>query len=146
MGTPKNYVILALRLVMGWLMFYSGITKLFDSSWTAAGFLNGGAGPFSSFFRAMASNALVDQLVVWGLTLIGLSLLLGAFARLSSFFAIAMMALFYLPYFPPERGFVDEHVVYAVVFALLMAFDSGRFFGLDSRIKLPKITKRAEKK
>ncbi len=128
---------------MGWLMFYAGITKLFDASWTAAGFLNGSAGPFSPFFRAMAGNSLVDQLVILGLTLIGLSLLLGAFARLSSFFAIVMMILFYLPYFPPERGFVDEHVVYAAVFAVLIVFDSGRFFGLDSKIRLSKAVKSA---
>lgn len=146
MSRPKRYVILALRLVMGWLMFYAGFTKLLDPSWSAAGFLNGSVGPFSSFFRALAGSALVDQLVIWGLTLIGLSLLFGALVRLSSFFAVVMMILFYLPYFPPERGFVDEHVVYAVAFALLMIFDSGRFFGLDSKIRLSKAVKRAAKK
>ncbi len=136
MSAPKSYAILALRLVMGWLMFYAGVTKLFDSSWTAAGFLNGSTGPFSAFFKSLAGNALVEQLVMWGLVLIGVSLLLGAFVRLSSFFAIVMMVLFYLPYFPPKNGFVEEHIVYAVVFALLMVFDSGRFFGLDSKIRL----------
>src|SRR3989338_6309141 len=144
MNKSKSYVMLALRLVMGWLMFYAGITKIFDSSWTAAGFLNGSTGPFGAFFRMMAGNVLVDQMVVWGLTLIGLSLLLGAFVRLSSFFGIVMMALFYLPYFPPEHGFVDEHVVYAAVFALLMVFDSGRFLGLDSMIKLLKKTENSD--
>lgn len=145
MSRSKSYVILALRLIMGWIMLHAGVTYLFKPSWTAAGFLNGSVGPFSAFFKALAGNALVDQLVVWGLTLIGLSLLLGAFVRLSSFFAIVMMVLFYLPYFPPEYGFVDEHVVYAVVFALLMVFDSGKFFGLDSKIRLPKAVKRGAK-
>ncbi len=141
----KSYGMLALRLVMGWLMFYAGITKLLNSSWSAADFLNGSVGPFNSFFKALAGNALVDQLVIWGVTLIGLSLLLGAFVRLSSFFAIVMMVLFYLPYFPPESGFVDKHVVYAAVFAVLMVFDSGKFFGLDSKIRLPKFSKRGAK-
>src|SRR3989338_854103 len=126
---------------MGWIMLYAGVTYLFNPSWTAAGFLNGSVGPFSAFFKALAGNALVDRLVVWGLTLIGLSLLVGALVRMSSFFAIVMMVLFYLPYFPPENGFVDQHAVYAVVFALLMIFDSGRFFGLDSKIKLSQALK-----
>lgn len=141
----RIYAVLALRLVMGWLMFYAGITKLLNPSWTAAGFLNGSSGVFSAFFKALAGNALVDQLVVWGLMLIGLSLLLGAFVRLSSFFAVVMMILFYLPYFPPENGFVEEHVVYAVVFALLMIFDSGKFFGFDSKIRFLKAAKRGAK-
>ena len=36
-----NYALLALRLAVGWLYFYSGISKFLEPGWSAAGYLKG---------------------------------------------------------------------------------------------------------
>ena len=126
-------VVLALRLSMGWLMLYAGITKILQGGWTATGFLQNVAyGPFKGFFLLFAQSALVDALVMYGLTLIGLALILGLLVRWASFWGIVLMALFYLPRFPPQTGAVEEHVIYALVFGLLMAAKAGTQYGLDA--------------
>jgi len=33
--------LLLLRLSLGWLFFYAGITKILDPSWTSAGYIKG---------------------------------------------------------------------------------------------------------
>lgn len=38
-----------LRLAMGWVMFYTGITKVLNPNWSAAGYLQG-AKTFAGFF------------------------------------------------------------------------------------------------
>jgi thiosulfate dehydrogenase [quinone] large subunit len=54
-----------------------------------------------------------------------------------------MMLLFYLPQLPPANNpFMDEHLVYIVVFALLAALGAGRIFGLDALVeRLPWVRK-----
>ena len=45
----------ALRLSLGWLLFYAGITKVFDTSWSAAGYL-AGAKTFPALFQWTGSS------------------------------------------------------------------------------------------
>lgn len=128
-----TYSIILLRIALGILMFYSGITKIFASEkWSATYFLENVAyGPFKDFFLNFANSATTDFLVMWGLTLIGLALIFGLLTRLASFFGIVIMLLFYFSTFPPEHGLVDEHIIYALVFLFLIAVRVGNIFGLD---------------
>jgi thiosulfate dehydrogenase [quinone] large subunit len=140
--TWVGYSLLLLRVVMGWIFFQAGVDKLLQDNWTAAGFLNNvpDGNPFASTFASMAGNELVDLLNMWGLTLIGVALLLGVLVRWSAFWG-AIMMLFYwaaslegglLDGLPLAHGWVvDDHMVYAVLLFGLGAFGAGRILGLD---------------
>src|SRR3989344_2904866 len=130
--------LLIARLAVGWLMFYAGITKILDPAWTSAGYL-GSAKTFSGFYSWFASPAnigWVNFLNEWGLTLIGISLILGLGVRLSSVFGALIMVLYWLPVLEfPYVGhsfIVDEHIVYAAALMLLAALRAGRYYGLET--------------
>ncbi len=139
----------AARIALGWLFFYAGITKVLNPAWSAKGYLMGSK-TFSGFYAWLASDAVipvVDFLNEWGLTLIGLSLIVGAFVRLSSLLGALMMFLYWLPVldFPKvEHGYlVDDHVVYALVLLYFAAAKAGRSCGIEARLaKLLALEKR----
>jgi len=132
--------ILWLRLALGWLFFYAGITKVVDSSWSAEGFLNG-AKTFSSFYAwfALPSNiGWVNLLNEWGLTLIGIALILGIATRLASYAGIMLMALYYIPglSFPYVNNglLVDQHIIYILVLCLIIKNKEHYYWGLQKLI------------
>jgi thiosulfate dehydrogenase [quinone] large subunit len=133
----QNTSLALLRITIGWLFLYAGWTKIIDASWSAAGYLNN-AQAFPNFFAALTQPGVIDivnTLNQWGLFLIGFALIFGAFVRISSVLGIVLMFLYYLPVaaFPHvEHGYiVDDHIVYIVVFVVLIAFDAGHYWGLD---------------
>lgn len=134
----QNLSLFLLRISMGWLMFYAGITKVLNPEWTAKGYLES-AKTFSGFYQTLAApNILpvINFINEWGLVLIGVSLVLGLFARLSSFFGIVLMFLYYFPIldfpYPSTHAFlVDQHIIYAASLFVLASFRAGRVWGLD---------------
>ena len=142
-----GYAITIARIAMGWIFLQSGIEKVLDPEWTAAGFLQFAipeGNPFSSLWAGMAGNASVDVLVSWGQLLIGLSLILGFFVRWAALWGAVMMILFWMAsvmgglsqFFPLEHGWlIDDHLVYAALLYFLGAIGAGRILGLDSRIE-----------
>ncbi len=136
-----GYSLLTLRLVMGWTFFYAGITKVLDPEWSAEGFLLQGipeANPFTGLWSAIAADWLwlVDPLNAWGLTLVGLALLVGFAVRFSAFWGAVMMLFYWLSSFPLENALlVDDHVVYALLLFGLGAFGAGRILGVDEYVE-----------
>lgn len=137
--SPKfqHTAIALLRITIGWLFLYAGWTKIIDASWSAAGYLNN-AQTFPKFFAALAQPGVIDVVNVlneWGLFLIGICLIFGAFVRISSLLGALLMFMYYLPVsaFPHvEHGYiVDDHIIYIMVFVVLIALDAGRYWGLD---------------
>ncbi len=124
---------------MGWLMFYAGITKVLDSNWSAEGYLQS-AKTFAGFYNWLAQPDLlpsVNFINEWGLILLGVSLILGVFVRLSSIGGAVLMLLYYFPVldFPypnPHSYLVDEHIIYALVLAYFAAARAGRIYGLEN--------------
>src|SRR3990167_8229624 len=107
----------ALRFVLGWYMFFAGIEKVLDPSWTASRFLMGAQTfpEFYAWFAAPAQSWWVDPLNAWGITLVGVALILGVFVRPAALAVAALMVLYYFPHvaypFVLEHGFiVEEHV------------------------------------
>jgi thiosulfate dehydrogenase [quinone] large subunit len=79
---------------------------------------------------------------MWGLTAIGLGLILGCFTRLASAAGLLVILLFYLcnppfvGYFysiPTEGSYlvVNKNLVEAAALAVVLVTGSGRAFGLD---------------
>ncbi len=127
-----------LRVALGWLFFYAGLTKVLDQSWTAAGYIKS-AKLFAGFYNWLASPSVlpvVNFLNEWGLTLLGVSLILGIGVRLSSVLGAALMLLYYLPLgFPypnPYSLVVDEHIIYAAVLLYFAVVRAGRVWGLEN--------------
>lgn len=127
-----------LRVSMGWMFLYAGVVKLINPGWSAERFLNN-AKSFPEFFAWFASPSmlpLTDFLNEWGLTLLGISLILGIGVRLATILGVALMALYYLPLdFPKPNAnsfVVDDHIIYIFALLVLGAFKAGRYFGLEN--------------
>ena len=138
--------ITVLRVFVGWHFLYEGLAKLTSPSWSAAGYMKQARGPFAELFRSLAAQpnllANADLITMWGLTLVGLCLILGLFTRLASIGGIAFLALFYLcnppfvGYFysiPTEGSYllVNKNLVELCALVVIFATGSGRFAGLD---------------
>ena len=138
--------ITVLRVVVGWHFLYEGIAKLTSPSWSSAGYLRQARGPFADLFKWLASQPnLLDSanlVTMWGLTIVGLLLILGLFTRLSSVAGVGFIALFYLAN-PPLVGFfyslpvegsyliVNKNLVELCALVVILVTGSGRFAGLD---------------
>lgn len=128
-----------LRIAMGWMMFYAGITKILNPEWSSVGYLKN-AKSFTGFYQWLVNPGvlpIVNFVNEWGLTLLGISLILGIFVRLSSILGAILMLLYYFPIlsFPypnPHSYIVDEHIIYALVLLLFASFRAGRVFGLEN--------------
>jgi thiosulfate dehydrogenase (quinone) large subunit len=133
----KLFLVL-MRLSIGWLFFYAGITKVLNPNWSAAGYLKG-AKTFTGFYNWLASPEIIpftNFFNEWGLTLIGAALILGVAVRLSSVLGAGMMILYYFPILTfPKVGtnafLVDDHIIYALLLLFLGAVGAGRYFGLE---------------
>lgn len=130
--------LLLLRISMGWLMFYAGITKILNPEWSSAGYLKSAATfpELYQWFLQPEVLPIIDFINGWGLTLLGVSLILGLFVRLSAPLGALLMMLYYFPVlkFPYVSSYsflVDEHIIYALVLIFLSAVKSGGIWGLD---------------
>jgi thiosulfate dehydrogenase [quinone] large subunit len=138
--------ITALRVLVGWHFLYEGIAKLTAPSWSAAGYLKQARGPFAGLFKSLAAQpnllANADLITMWGLTIVGLLLILGLFTRLASLGGIGFILLFYLcnppfvGYFysiPTEGSYliVNKNLVELGALVVILVTGSGRFAGLD---------------
>jgi thiosulfate dehydrogenase [quinone] large subunit len=149
MNRFQQLTLLALRVSLGVLFFYAGITKVLNPDWSAAGYLKA-AKTFAWVFQWMLDPSVlpfINFLNEWGLALLGISLLLGALVRYSSYAGVALMSLYYLAVidfpFPNSHAFlVDEHIIYIVALLALVAFDAGQVWGMDGWwAKRKKVTK-----
>jgi thiosulfate dehydrogenase [quinone] large subunit len=138
--------ITVLRVAVGWHFLYEGIAKLTAPSWSAAGYLKQARGPFADLFKSLAAQpnllANADLITMWGLTLVGVLLMLGLFTRLASLGGIGFILLFYLcnppfvGYFysiPTEGSYliVNKNLVEMCALVVILVTGSGRFAGLD---------------
>jgi uncharacterized membrane protein YphA (DoxX/SURF4 family) len=141
-----QWAVTIIRIAIGWHFFYEGISKIIAGGWSSAPYLAGSRWIFAPLFQWMSDStvitSVVDFLNIWGLILVGLGLMLGAFTRLASG-AGALMLFFYFVAYPPISGYtisvpVEGSYLWVnktlIEFFVLMAFifiSSGSHFGLD---------------
>jgi thiosulfate dehydrogenase (quinone) large subunit len=138
--------LLLLRIVIGWHLLYEGLAKLFNPSWSSELYLMDSGGIFKGFFQSIAANPdiinIVDFLNIWGLILIGASLILGLLVRPASIAGILLLALYYLSHPPllfhsynmPSEGnyfLVDKNLIELVSLCIVYLFPTGFIIGLD---------------
>lgn len=126
--TPKITLLLT-RVALGWYMFYAGITKVIDPTWSAEGYLKG-AKILTDFYYWLASPAVlpfINFINAWGLTLLGLSLILGKFVKYSAPLGALLMLLYYLPLgiiHPDAHSLIiDDHIIFALLLTYLALMD-----------------------
>ncbi len=145
----QTTVLVALRIFIGWHFFYEGLAKLLNPYWTSAGYLAESQWWFKGVFLSLATNssvlAVVDILNSWGLTLIGLGLMLGLFTRVATIGAIVLLFLYYIAA-PPFAGYVysmptegsylvvNKTLIELAAAFVLLVFPTGRSFGLDALV------------
>jgi len=138
--------IMVLRVVIGWHFLYEGVSKLTSTTWSAAGYMKASRGPLAEFFRWIASQPhLLDNanlITMYGLTIVGVLLMLGLFTRLAAAGGIGFILLFYLCN-PPFIGYfyaiptegtyliVNKNLVELCALVVILLTGSGRFAGLD---------------
>ncbi len=138
--------ITTLRVFVGWHFLYEGVAKLTSPTWSAAGYLKQARGPLAEQFKWLATQPhLLDNanlITMWGLTLVGVLLVLGLFTRLASLAGIGFILMFYLcnppfvGYFysiPTEGSYliVNKNLVEVCALLVILMTGSGRFAGLD---------------
>ncbi len=142
MGHKDRLFLLLLRFGMGWLFLYAGISKIVNPDWTAEAYLKGAKmlTVVYGWFALPDNIGWVNFVNEWGLTLIGVSLIVGVAVRYSSYFGILLMILYYFPVldFPYAGGrffLVNEHFIYALVLLLFIGVRAGELWGVDRYLK-----------
>ncbi len=149
--TWVGWSVLGLRLVMGYVIFSSGLEKLATEGWTNPGgwsahfFLTNVISednPLQPMWLFFADHTwLIEPMVMWGQLAVGLALLLGVFVRLACFAGALQMLLFWAAAWqgglaaglPVAHGYViDSSFVYALVLFGLGAWGAGRILGVDA--------------
>lgn len=149
------YSLVTGRVLMGWYFLYEGVVKLFNPNWTSFGFLKSAQGLLQNVFQNMAEHpvllSIIDFLNIWGLILVGLSLMLGLLSRLSSIGGMVLVLLYYFAH-PPiiaaqqlavdidHAVWVDRNLIFVALLAILYAFPTSHIFGLDRLLNNKKET------
>ncbi|HED04463.1 MAG TPA: DoxX family membrane protein [Candidatus Fraserbacteria bacterium] len=128
--------LLLLRVAMGILMLTLGLRLLTEGGWKAwmqiGGFLPGVVrGPFAGPFVALWDSPVILYLVIWSAILVGIAMILGLFVRLAAIGGATMMLLFYIATIPPQFGWVNQQLIFLLIFTLFPALGPGYQLGLD---------------
>lgn len=144
--STQSFALIILRLTIGWHFLYEGGVKILNSGWSSKAYLMDSGGFMKGFFQWLSGNEAMlyfsDISNAWGLTLIGLSLILGLFTRVSSIAGMALLLLYYLshPAFPgieylfPSDGsyfIINKTLVEFFALLVLSAFPTANIFGLE---------------
>ena len=145
-STVQTVGLMLLRIAVGWHFLYEGLVKLTADNWSSAAYLAESrwllGGLFQWIVAHPAALAVVDQLNIWGLILIGLGLFLGAFTRVAAISGLVLLALYWVAN-PPLVGLsyeaftegnylvVDKNLVELMGLLVIAVFPTGSFWGLD---------------
>jgi len=147
LSRAQTVILLILRIAIGWHFLYEGTAKLLIPGWSSAPYLHTARGIFAGIFHGMAADPgvlrVVDLVNIWGLILVGLALMLGAFTRVASIVGIGFLLLYYMAHPPlivtdlrvPVEGHylfpVDKNLVELLALGFLLFIPSRLLPGLD---------------
>ena len=139
-----RYVAAALRVGLGFVFLWAFLDKVFGfgfatpekGAWIngghpTKGFLaNAATGPFTDFYHSIAGATWADWLFMVGLAGIGVALITGIGMRIAAVTGSALLLMMWSAVLPPENNpFMDDHLIYIGVLALLALMNAGDTFG-----------------
>lgn len=151
----KNYsawqstLLVIVRVLIGWHFLYEGLVKIMSPGWSSVGFLMDSKGWFAGIFHSIAASptalSIADFLNMWGLTAIGLGLILGCLTQIATVAGVVLLAFYCLShpsgmntqYVVPSEGsylWINKNIIELFTLALLYVFPTGRIIGLDRLI------------
>ena len=140
------YGLVVLRVLIGWHFLYEGIAKLINPYWSSAAYLLDSKWIFSGLAKSIVANptllTISDYVNMWGLTIVGISLLLGIFSKYGSLIGMSLVLSYYLfappllglEYGKPNEGsylIVNKNLIEASALWVLYAFPTSTIIGLD---------------
>jgi thiosulfate dehydrogenase [quinone] large subunit len=150
LNNVQFYGLVALRLLIGWHILYEGLTKVLNPYWSSVGYLLDSKWIFSGWAETIVSDptllTISDFVNMWGLTLVGLCLMLGLFSRYAAIGGIVFILLYYL-FAPPLIGLeysrpgegsyltVNKNLIEACALFVLYYFPTSHIIGLDRLIQ-----------
>lgn len=145
-NNSQLFALVALRVLIGWYFLYEGLVKFLNPNWTSLGYLKDSKGWLSPLFNFITEHkflmSLADNLNIYGLTIIGLLLIVGLFTKAAGFGAISLLSLYYLSHPPllnvvymlPTEGsylWIDKNVIMLCAVVVLILFPTSTQIGLD---------------
>ena len=140
------YGLVSLRVLIGWHLLYEGVSKLINPYWSSAAYLLDSKWLFSDLAKTIVSNpsllSISDYINMWGLTLVGVSLVIGLYCRYSSLIGMSFIILYYL-FAPPLLGLeysrpgegsyiiVNKNLIEACALWVIYSFPTSHIIGLD---------------
>ena len=140
-----RYTLAGLRLALGWIFLWAFLDKAFGWGFATEAknaWINGGSptkgflgnavqGPFADLYQSFAGAAWADSLFMIGLAAIGTALILGVGLRLAAAAGGLLLVLMWTAVLPPENNpFMDDHLIYAGLLAVLALTAAGNTLGL----------------
>ncbi|MEU6023813.1 hypothetical protein [Micromonospora sp. NPDC047134] len=152
----SRYLLGGLRLALGWIFLWAFLDKLFGLGFSTEAknaWINGGSptkgfltfgvsGPFEGFYNSIAGAAWADWLFMIGLAAIGTALMLGVGMRIAAVSGGLLMVMMWTAALPTTNPFMDDHLIYAGVLALLAVTNAGDTWGLGRQWARLPIVKR----
>lgn len=127
----------------------NAVTILCEKAWLQGGsptsdFLQFAAkGPFSDLYALLAQNTFIDTLFMLGLLGIGLALTLGIAVKLATITGSLLMFMMYTAVLPPDNHpFIDQHIIYIIIFVAIYFADDQQRLGLGNRWRQTALVKR----
>ena len=139
--TGRNSLII-LRILIGWHFLYEGVLKLYNPAWTSKAYLSS-AELLKPLFQWLASNEmihLVNNVNIFSLIVVGLSLILGYFERVGIVLGIYLLIMYYLahPALPGSSQvstegsywIINKNLIEAAALYVLYNIPINTYFGL----------------
>ena len=149
MNIPKltkmqGFVLVLLRVLIGWHFLYEGVIKAYNPSWTSRGYLLS-ASILKPFFTWLAGDSLIsviDNLNIIALIAVGISLLIGIKVKWGCIGGVLLLVLYYfahpplpnLPQGPSEGSYwlVNKNLVEIAALFVVYQFPLTSLFGLEN--------------
>jgi thiosulfate dehydrogenase (quinone) large subunit len=143
----EQYVWVGVRLALGWTLLWAFLDKTFGLGYATASsssWLNGGSptagylqyaadGPLAGFWSGLSGNSVVDALFMLALVAVGMAVILGVGQKIAGISGAALMLMLWSTRLPPENNpFLDDHIVYAILFIGTIFVMPGRWWGLGN--------------
>lgn len=139
----QGFVLVLLRILIGWHFLYEGVIKAYNPSWTSRGYLLSASilKPFFTWLAGDSRIAVIDDLNIIALIAVGISLLIGIKVKWGCIGGVLLLLLYYfahpplpgLPQGPSEGSYwiVNKNLIEMAALFVVYQFPLTSVFGLE---------------